>query len=430
VGRAQKVTAAESGEAAQRARSSRTWIGWLLLGLLVVYTWFVHHGFGAAPQVFHLEWYHPRSFMIYYLQANSPIDPLEAPALTTLLVIIPALILGLAAGLVMRSSIGRVLALTLVLAGFFFLFLGLRPAAAAWRLYEWRYSALMLTIALTVSAGVLAPLLAASWLRRGWGARLALYAPIFALAVVVMRNATGFDTSAPLNLSLWPTVPFFGLQVADAYLATAYGAVALLLAVFAARTTGPGGWAVAAGGLLLLALGLVTLGGTGWAPALVLVVASALAIVAARRVPQARSGVWALRTGVAAHLIALPLVVGQGLVEFDYARTQHRRAQQIIDALSAYYEKETIYPASLQELVDQGFLEAVPRPAIGFRWLSAQEFAFESFGDNYLLEFAAPGWVQCQYNPPWLDDFEEEELDAESAGGVWQCPPPRPPDFF
>ncbi|UCE85748.1 MAG: hypothetical protein JSU66_15690, partial [Deltaproteobacteria bacterium] len=410
-------------------RSWRPWVGWLLLGLLAAYTGFVHHGFGPAPQVLHPAWYHPGSFMIYYLQANTPVDPVEARALTTLLVMLPSLVLGVAAGVTLRSAVGRVVALALVLAGFCFLFIGLRPAAAAWRLYEWRYSALMLSISITVAAGLLAPLLAASWLRRGIPVRLALYLPIFALAVVLMRNATGFDTSAPLNLSLWPTLPFFGLQVVDAYLATAWCFVALILAGVATRHAGPLAWGLAAGGAGILAIGLVTLGGTGWAPACVLGVASALAIAAARRAPQA--GARALRFGVGAHLIALPLLVGQGLVELDYAETQDRRAQAIIDALSAYYAKHTVYPASLQELVDQGYLEAVPRPAIGFRWLSTQAFAYEGFGDNYLLEFAAPGWVQCQYNPPWIDDFaEEEDLGEAEAGGVWQCPPPRPPDFF
>jgi hypothetical protein len=423
-------------EAATAPRQRRSWIGWLLLGLLALYAGFVHHGFGAVPETFDLAWYNPRSFMIYFLQANTPLDPWNRPTLTLAIALVPAIALALGAGLALRSSLGRVLALTLVFATLLFLRAGI-STPLPWRIYQWLFSALILSVALSLASGILAPLLAGSWLRLRWGLRLLVYLPIFALAIGLMRNATGFDPRAPLNLSLWPTVPFFGFQVVDAYLALAFCGVALVLTGVAARSLGVRAWGAAAAGGLLLVVGLATVGGTGWAPAGVVSAASGLAIYAGRRIPRGTSRAHApgLRTGVAALLISLPLFVGQGLVERDYAQTQHGRAQQMIDALAAYYAAEEVYPESLQVLVDEKRLDSIPRPAIGFRLLSDPEFSYQSFGDNYLLEFSAPGWVQCQYNPPWIDDFEARGFQDESyqegdEGGVWQCPPPRPPDFF
>ena len=41
----------------------------------------------------------------------------------------------------------------------------------------------------------------------------------------------------------------------------------------------------------------------------------------------------------------------------------------------------------------------------------------ESFllGNSYVLEFVSTEWIQCAYNPPYLDEFGEEYEDEEES---------------
>ena len=83
-------------------------------------------------------------------------------------------------------------------------------------------------------------------------------------------------------------------------------------------------------------------------------------------------------------------------------------------------------------MVDAGELEEIPRPRIGFALLSQQEFLYQSFGTGYILEFSAPRWIQCAYNPPYQDEYEEEyeeDEELEDLGGAWSCPS-RPPELW
>jgi hypothetical protein len=140
--------------------------------------------------------------------------------------------------------------------------------------------------------------------------------------------------------------------------------------------------------------------------------------------------------GIAALGVGLPLLAGQVLARLDYVTTREGRAQQVIDALDAYYAEHELYPEALAELVEAGRLEAIPRPRIGFSMFSGQQFTYQSFGTSYLLEFAAPRWTQCAYNPPYPDLEEEEEIaeggDGEDGGGMagsWSCPS-NPPELW
>ena len=68
---------------------------------------------------------------------------------------------------------------------------------------------------------------------------------------------------------------------------------------------------------------------------------------------------------------------------------------------------------------------------IGFRFLSGAEFHYQNFGTSYLLDFAAPRWVECAYSPPYADDeYEDDEADEEEPlGGSWSCPA-EPPELW
>ncbi|MEN8162069.1 MAG: hypothetical protein ABFS41_18510, partial [Myxococcota bacterium] len=128
-------------------------------------------------------------------------------------------------------------------------------------------------------------------------------------------------------------------------------------------------------------------------------------------------------------LLAAPLIAGQWLTRLDYSETRDNRAQQIIDALEHYVERHADYPNELEELVKDGLLASVPVPRVGL--LSLQEFVYQNFGDSYLLEFSAPRWIQCAYNPPWrLEPGEEiDPEDEEALTGSWSCPQ-KPPEIW
>jgi hypothetical protein len=157
-----------------------------------------------------------------------------------------------------------------------------------------------------------------------------------------------------------------------------------------------------------------------------------------------------LHLAVAALLVGLPLFVGTAWARWDYSRTRDVNAQRIIDALAKYYERESVYPDDLAELVKTGLLEEVPDVEIGFRAPSEAPtpFIYQAFGTSYLLEFSAPRWVQCAYNPPYDDEESagDEDVapvaaggedgaeaaadeDADLAGGSWSCPS-KPPELW
>src|SRR5690606_11932655 len=263
------------------------------------------------------------------------------------------------------------------------------------------------------------------------------------LVVAVLRNVTGTNPRLPFALSPWPAFQVFGLEVAGTVVAALLAGVALGLVGLHRLARGRG--AARALGVLLLAAGLAVpplwlwLGGGGRLPfrtgARAGTIASgvaALALVLAALAPagpRPRLARRARAAGTAALLVGLPLVVGELWARLDYHRTRDVRAARIIDALERHYEAEGLYPERLSALVADGYLEAVPKPAIGFGFLrDGARFQYQAFGTSYLLEFAAPRWVQCAYNPPYEDEEEGGE-DEEAGGGAWSWPA-TPPELW
>jgi hypothetical protein len=282
-----------------------------------------------------------------------------------------------------------------------------------------------------------APLLATSWLRLGTAARGATYAPIAFAAVAFIRNATGTDPSLRFSLSPWPAVPVFGIESAGLFLAASFLGVSVATRAYAASVA----WRCAAGALgLAVAVGVISLGATialfpfSLGPRTLFAVAGLclLAIVAVSTFGVQGDAV-ARRSrslAVGAALIAVPLIAGQILARSDYHITRDRHAQQLIDALDRYYERELLYPDELEELIAAGDIDALPTPVIGFRFLGGADFHYQNFGTSYLLDFAAPRWVECAYSPPLSDDEEEDDDEAgEPLGGSWSCPA-EPPELW
>jgi hypothetical protein len=388
--------------------------GALLLVALLAYAALVYFGLGPMPDGLVREWWQPRGF----LRGSALLAPLgENVRLAIAVLWLPSAGLAAAAFAASRSALVRTLALGAAFACGLFLFYALRPPGPQiWAFFRWRGSAVMLSIALVAASSLAAPLLAASWLRLGWSARAATFAPALGGVALLQTHVTGTDPSLPFSVSPWPVLTVFGLGFVATPLAAAFALAAVALA----------GWRWRARRPLLAGAGIAAATGGGVAalrleptPDAVLAGAIALAALALAVASHAAGGrsagarTAAGRAALAAVLVGLPLLAGRTWASLDYRETRDERAQRIIDALAAYYAREGGYPEDLRQLVAARDLDAVPRPRIGLEALAPQEFTYQNFGTDYLLEFAAPGWTQCAYSPPWSDETERDPLASD-----------------
>jgi MFS family permease len=424
-----------------------TWAGWILTALLLAFAALLHRGIGPIPRTLESNWYNPNTFLLDALMASAPGAAMENVGSALALLVLPALATAIAVFYTTRSALARMLATSSVIAVAVFVYYGVE-APGVWSFFHWRWSVCVVLFALCVGAALTAPFLAESWKRLGWPLRLILYLPLFAAAVAFERNVTGTDDTLLFAISPWPVVQVFGLEVFASLIALllvgvaiglwlvsrgrekslwSVAALSLVAAVVAAAIPTAALWLGSQQGLVPFRAGPALLAATA------AIALATLAIAATLRVGRdsgeliGRARIWAL----GGLLLGLPLLVGQSMTRLDYAITRDARAQQVIDALQLHYEKESLYPDKLEELVEDGQLEEIPRPRIGFAWLSEQDFLYQSFGTSYVLEFSAPRWIQCAYNPPYQDEYEEEEEeeDLEDLGGSWSCPS-KPPELW
>ncbi len=437
----------------------------VLLLLAVAYALLLHHGLGPRPEVpaDALRWWSPRGFLTQTLIGSSWETLLSDRGRGIAVFGAPSMLLSIAIWAATRSALARAAAATTTLATVFFLYyaLGSGNAQMVWNFFHWRWSGTMLAVAAVVGCAIASPWLAASWLRLAWHAQLAWFLPIIGLVLVAERNITGTNSVLPFAISPWPAVQVFGFEAIGTTLAAELGGVALaLLGLYWLRR------GLRARGLLALLSGValpagwLALGGDGLLPfrvtqerllgaAIVCAVLLAVAALGVRLDPE-RLRRRAVHTAAAALLVGLPLFVGQAWARWDYTRTRDVYAQRIIDALRVYYEKGESYPESLDQLVEAGLLPVIPKPQIGFPLPGSDEsaFTYQGFGTSYLLEFSAPRWVQCAYNPPYPDDEDAEEDDGEApdvaqggaaaaaedgdaalGDGAWSCPS-KPPELW
>lgn len=443
-----------------RAPASRS-VGALLVVASLAWAFTIHHGVGPVPRGGPQHWWEPRGFILDLLTATSLGALLDGFTRSFAAGIAPAIALCLAVFAASRSAIGRTLAVASLLACALFLFYGLGERVRVWEFFRWRGSAVIVSIALVTAAALCAPLLAASWLRLHSLARSALYVPIVAVVLVALRDVTGTDTSLPFAISPWPVVTMFGLELAGSVIAGLLALVALALALGARLASRP---ALGGGAVLVLSFGVgaAIRGGARPQPGaeilLLALLAGSIAFWLVRSPasplpgtsprPLSRS---ARASSVGALLVALPLFLGVRAIERDYTQTRDHAAQKVIDALAHWMEREGTYPDALDELVKANDLDAVPDPSIGFGISEHQVFVYQSFGTSYILEFSAPRWVQCAYNPPYDDEGDgsqetgaapaaasadepaETEADAAErealASGAWSCPS-KPPELW
>jgi hypothetical protein len=382
-----------------------------------------------------LRWYEPRGFLLRWSWLAFAFE--STPRLLVVLTL-PAVALSLAVVATTSSSVARAVSVIAVVATPLYLFYGDR-ATRVWEWFGWRGSAVLALIAVCVGLSLTAPLLAASWLRLRWPARLATYLPLAFGAIAFLRNATGTDPSLRFNISPWPAIPVFGLEVAAIAIAAWLLGVALGLRGVAQWRRDPGstarmvlgiGLGIAVPQALLAAGSALSLfpfrvdAGEYLASALVSALSIGFAASLGVRGDAEGTRLRSLCSGVGGALVLLPILAGQAWARYDYFATREQRARQIIDALEVWIEREGVYPDELEELVASGELEWIPRPAIGFGFLYDGEFRYRSFGTSFLLEFPAPRWVECAYTPAFRDEGEGEE---EASGGdealeAWERP--------
>ena len=430
--------------------------GLAVLAALLAYTVVVHHGLGPLPDG-PVEIYSPREFLLQ----QSWIEPFEAkPARGVVAFALPAAVLAAAVFWLSASAVARSLAVSAVLACALFAFYGLRPPGPTiWSFFGWRGSAVMAGLALAVGATATAPLLAASWLRLPVAARVAVYLPVFVGVVAMLRNVTGTDESLRFAISPWPVVPMFGLK---------FGSVAILgwiagMAMAALGFAAPRGSVVRRVAGVLLALALPAVWFKLWhgnlPPNGMAAMTAVAALLGAATLLRAGNGGLAQRGRHLSWgfvLALLPLATGTQLAGWDYSRTREVVAREVIDGLARYYEQHQEYPDRLTDLVEAGFLPALPAPSIGFSFLGDPQFEYQGFGTSYNLEFSSPDWVQCAYNPAWNEDdwddegagtyddepsYEEEDsyddagdtpaggAEETSLGEAWSCPS-SPPELW
>jgi len=431
---------------------ARRLAGPVLLLLLLAWTALIHHGLGPRPDL-GAAWYSPNGFLTRALLA-SPFASLVAERWKGFLVFwTPALLLAVACWVATRSALLRTAAVAATLASAIFLLyaLGSEIGKVAWTLFHWRASATMLAVAGIVGAVLTAPWLAASWLRLPWPLRIAAFLPVAFGLIAIERGVTGTNARLPFAISPWPAVQVFALEVVGTIVASLLAGAALGLAGLAAlrrRRALAGALAIVLG--LALPAAWLALGGQGFLPfhagsrgraLATLFGALALAAAALPRLDPARLARRARVLGTAALLLGLPLLVGQAWARLDYARNRDVYAQRVIDALAAYYAREQVYPETLETLVASHDLDHVPKPRVGFALLGdGSGFTYQAFGTSYLLEFPAPRWVQCAYNPPYDDEGLDDESDPASGegsqpeedldlGGAWSCPS-SPPELW
>jgi hypothetical protein len=421
--------------------------GWILTFLAVGFAAWVYWGLG--PRAKTREWWEPKASVARTLSETS-LAPLVEDLPTALGGFgLASLALAAAVFATTRSAVARFLAVFGVLATLCFVFYSVE-ARFVWSFFRWRWSGSLALFSLVVAAALTAPLLAASWLRRPWPLRIALYLPVLLAVLVYERNVTGTDPSLRFALSPWPVIQVFGLELVAACLGAAAMGVGIGLAAVARARRGGGAWlwllgALAAALLPVLALGLAAFqellpfsAGPGFfallgcASLLTFAVAASLGLGGDGERTSERALIWS----VGGVLVLAPIALGQVLARLDYVATRDGHAREIIDALDRYRAREGAFPDALPQLVEAGDLESIPLPRIGFAPLTDQEFVYQNFGESYLLEFSAPRWIQCAYNPPYLEDEEEaveegalDDGDESLGSGQWSCPS-KPPELW
>ncbi len=417
------------------AASSRihTPLGWLTVLINVAYILYGYYGFAPPPEGMPTDWWHGRTFILDWESMGGYVD---APVMGALIWSLPSFAICLATFLTTRSAVARCISLYCAIASFLYGAAGF-AAGAAWMLFSWRFTAVLDSIAFALAATLTSALLVGSWLRLSASLRAAIYLPVFVLVIAVVRGTTGTSEEGSFGVSPWPVFTTFGLDNAVFVLCGLLFATAIGVLSFSRDSFD----SVSRVGLVIAIVlpGYLT---SLRFPGMELEVLLSLALTAVLmiglasffRVESSEGGLGgrALRIALGAGLVFVPIVAGSAMARGDFAVNRYVRSPEVIDALQAHIKAEEYYPEKLEDLVKAGYLDASPRPRIGFGALETlgivepATYRYNEYGSSFVLEFDSSLWVQCQYSGHYYfdeeeEDYEDEEDDWEPEEPEWAC---------
>jgi len=307
-------------------------------------------------------------------------------------------------------------------------------APGLWGLFSWRWPACLFLTAVFGALFAMAPILAEDLGKRpGWVVGL-LQLLLFTAIYLTSTEVTGTNPALRLNTSPWPVVTLFGFLLVGLVLGVIHLSIGLGLFV---RHALPGTRGLLVGGglaaLLAALLAEVPFEARSLGNGLMLALpAGIIALLAGRRNEGERipTALAFLRAGL---VLLACIAIGQWQAEAFQADARNEVASTVITALDRYHEDHDCFPDELSNLVPD-YLPEIPKPQIGWLRDEDERFTYIDLGSSYMLEFSSVLWVQCAYNPPYLDLFEDDDAcePAErdpSSDGAWTCQT-KPPQLW
>jgi hypothetical protein len=413
-------------------RGGRAALTVMLVSALVGYVALLYYGLGPTPAGGATAWWHPSTFLLDWPVVGGWVD---TPRLGIVAAALPAALLSVAIFLSTRSALVRALALSCAFTAIGFAAYGI-ASPLPWRFFHWRWSMVIVLSGTAMGWASASPWLAARWLERGLLGGLVVYLPLSLAVAATIRGATGTDETLPFSFSPWPAFPVLGLETG------AYGVAGILLGLAAgtalmARGLERPGLAMA-GSLAAIALPWIWIT-TRFGPpqphsgATLALLSSLLLcgfLVTRSGDPLAQRRRRSLHLACGAALVAFPLLTGHALATGDYASNRFYRSGLLIDALQRFVEKHDGYPPELDTLVEEGFLDEIPQPRVGFAFVESLglaaplHFNYSEYGSGFNLEFISTEWIQCTYSGSYVYEDEEEEVydDEEyEDSDPWNC---------
>ena len=389
----------------------------VVAALLVAYYEAFGPGLGRSEIAEDMEWWRSWGFAHSWAALESLREGGRPGSLLPLaLFAVPPVALIGAGLLLFRNVLMRVALCVATLGMGIFLYYGY-TSLGVWRFFGFHFPVVALSFAAVVAFILFAPSLLWAALRLSALLTAAALAAVLAVIFLLSTEITGTDPWMRFNISPWPVVSLFALLLLGSWLAAVHGAAGLG-AWLASRLGGGGGIAlgtlaaVAVGGALSFAI----FESPGWLVlASIVGVSASYAIVcelSGRRDRDEAGRMALVRLGAGAFLFVAIWVSDRAATAY-HLTARNDTATQVLVAIEAYGEKNSVFPDELEELVPEYFAE-VPRPRMGL--IPDDEFTYTNFGDSYALEFASVKWVQCGYSPRFeYASYDEDELAEEEA---------------
>ena len=420
----------KSQEGSDRQESTHAAAGWLALTANFAYATVIYYGMAPPPGGLPTDWWHGRTFILDMESMGGYVDD---PAMGALLVVIPAAVLSVGVFAATRSALARAMALGITISAMIFALVGF-AAAFAWEQFSWRMTAVALSSGMALGFAIVAPLLAKSWLRLSGIVRAVLYLPIFFGLMAAVRGATGTSEHMAFLVSPWPIFASFALGSGVVFITGFLFSMSLGVL---SLSRGIRGFPALAGFLVAVVIPSIWFdrGVTELTPGIFLSLSAVTAVLifAATHYRGGGDKVLALQSrsfllGLGATLAFVPVFSGLVLASGDYVVNRYILGPSVANALQDHIATSDSYPEDLGGLVEAGYFDELPRPRIGFAFLSGLgladevKYRYNEYGSSFILEFDSNLWIQCSYSGQfYYDDEEEEDYEDEEDESGWSC---------